>query len=229
MQPAFDIFHLPVVDLYRDVHKGIRAELFAVTSNAGRIDPGLDVDRLAIADHVQSLYEFLELHAHHEDRIIDPVLEVYDPALAEQITTDHVAFEARFGGLVELAREAVDARARHRRRLTHRLHLELSSFTSAYLAHQFVEERMVMPALEQAIGPDAVRALEEAIVGAISPDEMARTLAIMLPAMNVDDRTEMLTGIRMGAPPEVFAGVVDLARSVLTPTDMAALEHRLAT
>ena len=25
--------------LYRDVHKGIRAELFAVTSQAGRIDP----------------------------------------------------------------------------------------------------------------------------------------------------------------------------------------------
>ena len=28
--------------LYRDVHKGIRAELFAVTGQAGRIDPVSD-------------------------------------------------------------------------------------------------------------------------------------------------------------------------------------------
>ena len=56
---------------------------------------------------------------------------------------------------------------------------------------------------------------------------MAESLAFMLPAMNLDDRTELLGGMRMAAPPEAFAGVVDLARSVLTPTDFQALAGRL--
>ena len=56
---------------------------------------------------------------------------------------------------------------------------------------------------------------------------MARSLAFMLPAMNVDDRTEMLGGMRMAAPPEAFEAVVSLAAVVLTPGDYTALAARL--
>lgn len=84
-----------------------------------------------------------------------------------------------------------------------------------------------MPALEQAVGVDAVVAMHVAIVGSIPPDEMGRSLGFMLPAMNVDDRTEMLAGMREGMPPEAFAGVVSLARSVLEPADFAGLAGRL--
>ena len=57
-----------------------------------------------------------------------------------------------------------------------------------------------MPALERAIGVEAVVAIHLAIVGSIPPDEMAETLAIMLPAMNVDDRTELLGGMQADRP-----------------------------
>ena len=63
-----------------------------------------------------------------------------------------------------------------------------------------------MAELERLIGVDEVLALHGAIVGSIPPDEMARSLAFMLPAMNVDDRTELLGGMRMAAPPEAFDG-----------------------
>ena len=39
------------------------------------------------------------------------------------------------------------------------------------------------------------------------------------PAMNVDDRTELLGGMQQGAPAEVFAGIWGLAGSVLPPAD----------
>ena len=93
------------------------------------------------------------------------------------------------------------------RRLMHLLYLELSGFTSAYLAHQLVEERVVMPAIEQAIGPEGALGVHIAIVSSIPPEEMARSLAFMLPAMNLDDRTEMLTGMKMSAPTEAFDAV----------------------
>ena len=84
-----------------------------------------------------------------------------------------------------------------------------------------------MPALERAIGVEAVLEVHQQIVGAIPPEEMARSLALMLPAMNFDGRTELLGGMREGAPAEVFEGVWSLAGSVLDPTDLTAVARRL--
>lgn len=220
-------FGLVAVDLYRDIHKGIRAELFAITATAGSLDPGNRVDRTALADHVVSVGAVLESHAHHEDAVIDPVLVEHLPALAEQIQSDHEAIEARFAGIVELATTLVGVDHSDQRRLAHLLHLELATFTGAYLVHQDLEERQVMPELERRVGVDAVIAMHGAIVGSIPPDEMARSLAFMLPAMNVFDRVELLDGIRLGAPAPVFDGVVGLARSVLRPDEFAQLAARI--
>ena len=84
-----------------------------------------------------------------------------------------------------------------------------------------------MPALMDAVGFDAVLAMHQAIVGSIPPEQMAASLAIMLPSMDVDDRAELLGGMRAGAPAEVFEGVWALAGSVLAPKDHQALAIRL--
>jgi hypothetical protein len=226
--PASDTdFRIPAIDLYRDIHKGIRAELFAITSTAGNLDPSDRLHRAALADHVTSVAAVLESHAHHEDEFLDPVLDRHLPDLAEEITNDHERLEAMFASVTDLAVSTVDAYGADQRRLVQLLHLDLARFTSAYLLHIDLEERVVMQQLEPLIGVEACGELQGAIVGSIPPDEMARSLAFMLPAMNLDDRTEMLAGMRMAAPPEAFAGVVDLARSVLLPADFSALAARL--
>ncbi len=84
-----------------------------------------------------------------------------------------------------------------------------------------------MPALEAAVGPDAVLQIHGAIVSNIPPDELAASLAIMLPAMNIDGRAELLGGMQANAPAEVFQGVWGLAGSVLARTDLDALGVRL--
>src|SRR5262245_44449230 len=167
-------FDLVAVDLYRDIHKGIRAELFDVTLAAGRIDPSCRADRAAVAGHVLSVGQVLESHAEHEDVHIEPLLLEHAPTLAEQIARDHIALEARFGFVTELAQATVAAVTADQRRLMHLLYHELSGFTSAYLAHQSVEERVVMPAIERAVGVDGALGLHIAIVSSIAPEDMAR-------------------------------------------------------
>lgn len=221
---------LPVFacDLYRDIHKGIRAELFAVTSTAGSVDPADDCGRLALADHVRSVAAVLESHREHEDAGVLPAMTEYLPELAEHIEEEHPLLEARFAEIVELAGAAAGAsEPSQQRALGHNLYLELSGYTSEYLEHQLIEERVIMPALEQAVGVDAVVDMHVAIVSAIPPEQLAQSLAFMLPAMNLDDRVEMLGGIQASAPPQMFAGVLNLARSVLPPADFAAVATRL--
>src|SRR4051794_16124066 len=196
---AVETISLPEVqavthDLYRDVHKGIRADLFRVTAAAGYIDPSSRDARVGLAGDVSQLMSFLDDHAEHEDRFIEPEVERLLPDVAERIDHDHRSFERRGELLVELAVHAVDASAIAQRSCLHRLYLELASFTSTYLAHQDLEERIVMPALERALGAEANLAIHGALLASIPPAKMMEAMHLMLPAMNVDDRTELLGG-----------------------------------
>jgi hypothetical protein len=227
-EPSVEAAHpyRPVaLDLYKDIHKGIRADLFDLTLEAGRIDPGDRDRRDALADHVRRSVTLLMDHAEHEDGHIQPALEAHRPELAAAIASDHEVIDARLPGLVALADDALAAT--EPRWALHRLHLELADFTATYLRHEDLEERVVMPALEVAIGVEAVGGIHEAIVGSIPPEQMAASLGLMLPVMNLDDRTELLGGMQAGAPPEVFEGVWQLTGSVLEPRDVAALGRRL--
>ena len=217
---------LVTFDLYRDIHKGIRSELFALTEQAGTLDPSSRDDRADVAANVRRVAEVLVDHALHEDEAIEPAMALHLPALAEQVDADHHALEARIDDLVAMSSDAVDTTGNVRWH-AHRLYVELASFTSAYLAHQDLEERVIMPALEEAVGVDAIVGIHHSIIGSIPPEKMAQSLAFMIPAMNIDDRTEMLGGMQAGAPAEVFAGVWGLVGSVLTPQDHAALGARL--
>jgi hypothetical protein len=109
----------------------------------------------------------------------------------------------------------------------HQLYLQLAGFTSVYLGHQDFEERTVQPALAEAIGPQAVVGIHGAIVSSIPPDEMAAALAVMLPAMNIDGRAELLGGMQANAPRQVFEGIWGLSASVLAPADHTAVAVRL--
>jgi hypothetical protein len=84
-----------------------------------------------------------------------------------------------------------------------------------------------MPLLAQELTFDEVLAIHIGVVSSIPPEEMARSLAFMLPAMNADDRAELLGGIRRSAPPEAFAGVLGLVDSVLDPGEFATTIRRL--
>jgi hypothetical protein len=226
-EQPLSIFETVTFDLYKDIHKGIRSLLFSVTGAAGCLDPADDAGRADLATQVHGVLDLLVMHAEHEDKAIQPALGIHLPALAERVETDHVALDARLVELTELADVAAGAGAAQQRAVLHRLYLDLASFTSAYLVHQDVEERVIMPALEQTIGVPAVVDMHVAIISSIPPDVMAASLALMLPAMNVDDRVELLGGMRASAPPEVFEGVWGLAASVLTVADHRAVGVRL--
>jgi hypothetical protein len=216
------------VDFYRDIHKGIRGELFGVTQAAGAADPGDREIVSAVADRITALVRLLVSHAEHEDAFIAPLVEQHAPRLADRIAREHEAIEGQMARLEILADRARDAARVERRAHAHRLYLALASFTADYLQHQAVEELEVGPALGAAIGADELAAVHHALVASIPPDEMAAALRVMIPAMNVDDRAELLGGMKAGAPAEVFAGVRALARSVLPPADFGALDARLA-
>jgi hypothetical protein len=96
-----------------------------------------------------------------------------------------------------------------------------------YLAHQEFEERIVMPALLNAVGVEGAFGIHHDIVSSMAPPTMAKNLAVMMPGMNVDDRAELLGGMEHDAPPEAFAAVWSLTRSILPASEFRTLSVRL--
>jgi hypothetical protein len=76
-------------DLYRDIHKAIRSELFCAVARAGQTDPGDGVAVADLAAQVARLVDLLDLHAEHEDAHVQPAIVEVDPSSAERIEADH--------------------------------------------------------------------------------------------------------------------------------------------
>jgi hypothetical protein len=214
-------------DIYRDIHKGIRSLLFSVTSQVGSADSSDAAVRLDVTGRVDGLVDFLVAHAGHEDDYIQPTIVQHLPELGARIEVEHHSLEATMETLRSIAFDARDAAPEVARRRVHQLYVELATFTSAYLLHQDLEERVLMPALERAIGFEALLAINGAIVASHTPEQMAEALMLMIPAMNIDDRAELLGGMRAGAPAEVFQGVWGLVGTLISPADHRALADRL--
>jgi hypothetical protein len=215
------------VNMYRDIHKGIRAELFAVTEAAGSVDPGDAVAVAAVTQRWGTLVHTLVTHAEHEDVWMQPAIEQHAPAEAAVIAEAHPRLEAELAALEILAGRTASSCPADRRLLVHRMYLGFASFTAAYLQHQEFEEFVVMPILSEKIPASELRALDNALVASIPPDDLAMSAAIMLPAMNVEDRVELLGGIQADAPPEAFAGILGLTQAVLDPAAYSELTRRL--
>src|SRR3954471_8071600 len=94
---------LVVEDLYRNIHKGIRAELFGLTSQAGSLDPSQRCARATLADRVRTTVALLVSHAEHEDTAVQPAIELHLPDLAEKIENDHFVLESRMVVLQDMA------------------------------------------------------------------------------------------------------------------------------
>jgi hypothetical protein len=216
----------PSSDLYREIHKGIRYAMFHTTMEAGALDVDDDDCVNALVARCNDLVDLLELHHHHEDVYVEPLVERHAPELGLTVEWQHDAVERGMFRLRVLAARLAEAAPVPRRRLAHRLYLELGRFTAMYLEHQLFEERHVMPALCAAISADEIDAVHDTLKQNIPPDVMAGALQVMLPALNVDERAAMLGGMSM-APPPVFAVFRAAAERALTPDQFAQVAARI--
>ena len=215
-------------DIYRNIHKGIRMEMFAVTTDAGRLDPSDSAACARFAARFQGLVFVLVQHAKHEDEFLEPVIARIMGDHAAEITASHVVLEDQIqeiGAIVDaaLAADGIDRRAGF-----HTVYLELAAFVASYLQHQDDEERVVMRALDAALPTAALAELDARIVASVAPEVMGACLSLMLPGMNLLDRCELLADIRAHAPAEAFAGVWALASQVLEPRDYLQVAHELS-
>jgi len=214
-------------NFYREVHKGIRALLGSLVEQAGRTD---FQDRGEVAELRRAAveaFEILEGHARHETRFVAPLLRAHAREAGATLDGDHEEQTKTMADLLA-ALDAVDATDPSAATNGHVFVVKLSRFVGELLVHMADEEERALPALWAAVDDSVLLRTHQELLASLTPDEMARNLSLMLPAMNASERLEMVARARATAPPEAFRSLVGLARRVLGAADWERLEGRLA-
>lgn len=211
------------IDLYREVHKGLRQALFGVVQHAGSVDTSDSEDLAAFRSRFAELDMMLSTHHGHEDLpALADLVSSRAPDLIGMIDTDHERIEHQLEKLRVLVAD-LDGDSD-----TADIHARLGAFTGDYLGHMRFEEQEVMPRLRAGATAEELMGITMAIRTSVPPDQMCVFLRSMLPAMNPDERTRTLGGMQAGAPPEIFEMFWAAAIDSLTPEQLAVVADRLA-
>jgi hypothetical protein len=201
-------------DFYWTIHKAIRCNLSGLLLDTATAGPDPTAWH-ALGARLGTTAFVLEEHARHEERFIHPLLARHAGAVAARIQTEHVALDTRLRD-VRTAFAEVErfSRGDHREPIGC-AYRALSGFAAAYFSHMEIEETEAMPALWRAMSDAELLEVHGALIASIEPGTLRIFLTMMLPAINDDERIELLSGVQAGAPPEAFESVMALAKNIL--------------
>ena len=190
------------VDLYRDIHKGLRHELFDLTFRAGRLDPADDALVIELVAESRKVIRLLrDHHSHEEQPAFEQIVEAHVPAVARVLHDDHHALAERLEWLASRADELAAAPAAARPAIAHAHYLELAAFTSAYLGHLDVEERVVMPAIAAACDDSEIDAVHGSGARQCPARDASRRHGRDAPALAPAERAELVEKVALYRAP----------------------------
>lgn len=215
----------PRYDLYLGIHKALRAYMGDSLALLGRSDWSDAADREAALTRLRELLQVCTVHLEDENRFVHPALEACTPGAAARIAAEHQHHQRDIDTLrLHADRLAAAPDAALGLGLYHRL----SRFVAENFEHMLYEESEHNQLLWARYSDDELAAIEADIVAAVPPEAMGLLLPWFLSALNHPERVGMLAGLRQGMPPEIFDGVLDMARTRLSERDWLRLEQALA-
>lgn len=210
--------------IYTGVHKGLRALMSDTLSRVSRMDPHDAVETDEALQQLRVLLDVCRGHLEKENHFVHPAMERALANSALHTADDHVEHLAAIAALDARMTEFMAAVGEQRTLVAHRLYLDVSHFVGDNFTHMFVEETDNQAVLVNAYSDAELLALEAAIVASIPPQEGAYLQRWIIPGMNALERLALFKRVRANAPPQVFAGLLALARETLGERDWRKLE-----
>lgn len=207
-------------DIYRWIHKALRARMCRVLLVAGQLDVG-DSDSLRNAlDEVDSLLAQCRAHLQHENDFVHAAMEAVQPGSSVPAADDHADHEAHIGTLCA-------ASAALRREPTAdgalRLYHALALFVSENLAHMHMEETEHNAVLWRHCTDAQIQAIEQRIHASLPPAEMMDTLPWLSTGLNASERAQLMQGLQQAMPAPVFEAALAKAMAPLLEPQRARL------
>jgi hypothetical protein len=190
-------------------HKAIRAVLGRLLESAGRTDFGDPVSIDLFRSELEAAVGLLATHARIEVQFLDGLLGAHEPTQASNIQHQHVDLERELHAVMaglhridEILGPEADGDREDARDGGHAFYLALSRFVASYLFHIADEEEYALPALRRHVKDATLRDALARAEATVSPEETARTAALVAASISPWERTTLAAATR-GAPAEL--------------------------
>ena len=213
----------PRHDIYRFVHKALRAFMSDALNAAGSMDPHDDAERSKVLAQVRELLDFCQGHLRKEDHFVHSAMEERAPGSTRATAGDHKEHLHSFDE-IEAARLAVEqTEGNARTAAAALLYRKLALFVGENFVHMNVEETENNEVLWRTHSDAELIAIEQAIVASLSPQEKMFSGRWMLPVLTPDERALVLSNMRMSLPPQAFVGILTMLMQRLSDTNWRKL------
>jgi len=217
----------PRHDIYRFVHKALRAFMSDTLNQAGSMDPHDDAERGTVLAQVRELLDFCQGHLKKEDHFVHTAMEERAPGSTRHTAGDHKDHLHWFEDL-EMARKAVEqAQGEARTGAAAVLYRKLALFVGENFVHMNVEETENNEVLWRTHSDAELIAIEHAIIASLSPQEKLFSGRWMLPVLAPGERALVLNAMRASMPPQAFAGILTMLMQRLSDANWHKLTAAL--
>ena len=186
------------VDLFTNVHKGIRSALFETCVALGKTPD--DAVPSALRTQLRNVLHFIRHHGENEDLLLLPILEKAAPTVRARMREAH--------GEIETAILTLEARADHASATE--LYHRTCELASRYLEHMREEELELEPQVRQVLTIEQLESVARGSVARTAPADARVMLAWMLPAMHPADAREMMARLPEALRQELRLGSGDV-------------------
>ncbi len=214
-------------NLYLRIHKALRGFMSDTLVRVGRMDPQDPCEIAETAGEVRELLALCRAHLRHENEFVHPAIEQAMAGASAHIAAEHVAHEHEIESLESMV-DALERSADDRSIAAARLHAALGEFIGENFLHMRYEETAHHAVLAAAYTPAQLIDIERRIVASLTPRESEQSLRLFMRYLNAGERAELLRAMKPGVPPQVFGGVLELGRGLLSERDWFKLQASLA-
>lgn len=206
-------------------HKALRLAFSNLLTLAGKTDFSIPQDMVSLKQLMAEVFSLVKSHSHHEDDICFPDIDRLLPEATKHDREEHIKLHARLDELmVEI--DAIQHNTENVTKAGRDLYTKLCVLHADMLNHMMEEERDTQPLYWQYMTDEELMAMEPRIMAAMTPDMSMLWLKYILPTKTETELVEMLSGMRQFAPPPAFEATMNLAETLLTPTEWSSFQER---
>lgn len=198
------------------IHKALRAMLMDTTLELQHTN-FLDAEKTSkTLQKLETVIASFELHAHHEDTIILPLIQEQSPEIYRQFEEEHET-DHELGERLQTAIEALKTKADATRRLLlgSKILYAFYDFVAFNFSHMNKEETVLNEVLWKHFSDEELLKVNMKIVQSNTPAQMQTAAYWMLKGCSNEEISQWMKGARKGLPEPAFKGLVELATRIL--------------
>ncbi len=215
-------------NIFNQIHKALRSLLYDSALKLQQTDFSDSLQTNAATAQARLVLDMFEGHAHTEDSLILPKIEIYEPSVSDAFEQEHVQ-DMELGQKVNALLQEIDnaASLQAKKEAGRQLVITFVDFMVFNLEHMKKEEDILNKLLWRYYSDEELMALTGTIVASLPPEKMAMASKWMMRGLANDEISGWLGEVKMTAPVFVYQSLYALAATELPEHRWIKLKEQL--